>query len=167
MIAAVRGWLPDLGFPMENWMSFLWTHAGADRTEQKCQAVAGKGMDEDGLEPRGQLLVRLVGQAVLDGGRSMDPARLASMTKRLAGTALQSGVGEVMGLLASLDRMLRSVLPCPSCQMFYQEKTWASLAIIVVGVYARLRTQPHTPQRASEKLSSKADVLRQALPCGM
>ena len=52
--------------------------------------------------------MRLVGQAVLEGGRSMDPARLASMTKRLACAALQSGVGEVMGLLASLDRLLRS-----------------------------------------------------------
>ena len=73
---------------------------------------AAKKADDDGLEPGGQLLVRLVGQAVLEGGRSMDPARLASMTKRLACTALQSGVGEVMGLLASLDRLLRSASPC-------------------------------------------------------
>lgn len=61
--------------------------------------------------------MRLVGQAVLEGGRSMDPARLASMTKRLACTALQSGAGEVMGLLASLDRLLRSApipMPCLS-----------------------------------------------------
>ncbi|KAK9844945.1 hypothetical protein WJX74_008987 [Apatococcus lobatus] len=80
----------------------------ADASEAHNRSQGGRRADEDGLEPRGQLLVRLVGQAVLDGGRSMDPARLASMTKRLACTALQSGVGEVMGLLASLDRMLRS-----------------------------------------------------------
>ncbi len=128
------------------------TNASASFPEMNAAAETGNeaaGARKAGQGPQNeagaQLLLRLVGQAVLEGGRSMDPTRLASMTKRLACTALQSGVGEVMGLLASLDRLLRSADQILCYGLGLMRFCWQLLDIAGFHVCK----QPHTTSKAS------------------